>query len=54
MNLRQLEREVGADSLAYITEEDLIDAIGLPADTVCTACFSGNYMEGEEDSEPGL
>jgi len=54
MNLRQLEREVGADSLAYITEEDMIDAIGLPADTVCTACFSGNYMEGEEDSEPGL
>jgi len=54
MNLRELEREVGADSLAYITEEDMIDAIDLPADTVCTACFSGNYMEGEEDSEPGL
>lgn len=54
MNLRQLEREVGADSLAYITEEDLIEAIGLPCGEVCTACFSGQYMEGGEDHEPEL
>lgn len=54
MNLRQLEHEVGADSLAYVTEEDLVDAIGLPANTMCTACFSGHYMEGGEENEPKL
>ena len=54
MNIRQLEREVGADSLAYITEEDLVESIGLPGDRICTACFSGNYMEGGEDYEPEL
>ena len=45
---------VGADSLAYITEEDLLEAIGLPAQSVCTACFSGDYMEGGEEYEPQL
>lgn len=54
MNLKQLEREVGADSLDYITEEDLVEAIGLPAREVCTACFSGEYMEGGEDNGPEL
>ncbi len=54
MNLRQLEQEVGADSLAYITEEDLLEAIGLPEQSVCTACFSGEYMEGGEEYEPQL
>ena len=54
MNLQQLEQEVGADSLAYITEEDLLEAIGLPAQSVCTACFSGDYMEGGEEHEPQL
>ena len=54
MNLQQLEQEVGADSLAYITEEDLLEAIGLPAQSVCTACFSGDYMEGGEEYEPQL
>ncbi|NLA91314.1 MAG: amidophosphoribosyltransferase, partial [Synergistaceae bacterium] len=54
MSLRQLEQEVGADSLEYITEEDLLEAIGLPPDEVCTACFSGEYMEGGEDNGPEL
>ena len=54
MNLQQLEQEVGADSLSYITEEDLLEAIGLPAKSVCTACFSGDYMEGGEEYEPQL
>jgi amidophosphoribosyltransferase len=54
MNLRQLEQEVGANSLAYLTEEDLVEAIGLPGNTICTACFSGDYMEGGEEFEPQL
>ncbi len=54
MSLKQLGTEVGADSLAYITEEDLVESIGLPRESVCTACFSGNYMEGGEEHEPEL
>lgn len=50
MSIKKLEQEVGADSLAFITEEDLVESIGLPEDRVCTACFSGRYMEGGEDN----
>lgn len=45
MTLDELCRKVGADSLDYLTEEDLVAAIGLPADRLCTACFSGKYLE---------
>lgn len=45
MTLSELCRKVGADSLDYLTEEDLVAAIGLPAERLCTACFSGKYLE---------
>ncbi|MCD7875820.1 MAG: amidophosphoribosyltransferase [Cloacibacillus porcorum] len=45
MTLDELCRKVGADSLDYLTEEDLIAAIGLPEDKLCTACFTGKYLE---------
>lgn len=54
MDVEQLRKQVGADSLAYITEEDLVSAIGLPANDLCTACFSGNYIEGENSDEMEL
>lgn len=50
-NETSLCAEIGADSLAYLTEEDLIKAIGLPAGEVCTACFNGSYMEDGEKYE---
>lgn len=43
MDLKSLCQYVGADSLAFIDEQDLIEAIGLPSHKVCTACFSGHY-----------
>ena len=45
MTLDELCKKVGADSLDYLTEEDLIAAIGLPEDKLCTACFTGKYLE---------
>ena len=45
MTLDELCRKVGEDSLDYLTEEDLIAAIGLPEDKLCTACFTGKYLE---------
>lgn len=49
MSRAELCEKVGADSLDYITEEDLRDAIGLPDGELCTACFSGNYLEEIEE-----
>jgi amidophosphoribosyltransferase len=48
-----IARTVGADSLRYLSREDMIDAIGLPPDSLCTACFDGNYLGGEESSSSG-
>ncbi|WP_303322742.1 amidophosphoribosyltransferase [Cloacibacillus evryensis] len=46
MTLDELCKKVGADSLDYLTEEDLVAAIGLPEDKLCTACFTGKYLKG--------
>lgn len=49
MSREELRQKVMADSLDYITEEDLRAAIGLPENEICTACFSGKYLEEMED-----
>ncbi|MCR4306128.1 MAG: amidophosphoribosyltransferase [Candidatus Daviesbacteria bacterium] len=42
-NIKQIEEELGVDSLHYLSYEGLIRAIGLPEDNLCTALFNGNY-----------
>jgi amidophosphoribosyltransferase len=54
MDTETLSRRIGADSLAYINVEDMIEAIGLPASEVCTACFTGEYLQGGDDYEMDL
>ncbi|WP_246836316.1 amidophosphoribosyltransferase [Nesterenkonia sp. NBAIMH1] len=39
----EIAAAVGADSLAYISEEGMIAATGQPRSTLCTACFTGEY-----------
>ena len=34
---------IGADSLGYISLEELIEATTVPADDLCRACFDGVY-----------
>ncbi|MPN36276.1 Amidophosphoribosyltransferase [bioreactor metagenome] len=51
MEIEELRKIIGADSLEYITQEDLINAIGLPRNELCTACFTGEYMEGDTQDE---
>lgn len=43
MDVEEIRRHIGADSLGYLSLEGLIEAIGLPATTFCNACFTGNY-----------
>ena len=42
-NIKQIEKELGVDSLHYLSYKGLIKAVGLPEDLLCTSCFTGNY-----------
>jgi len=39
----QIRDYLGADSLGYLSLDGLIRAAGLPRDTFCLACFTGDY-----------
>jgi amidophosphoribosyltransferase len=38
-----IRRGIGADSLGYVSLENLIAASEQPASRLCTACFDGRY-----------
>ncbi|MBI2315312.1 amidophosphoribosyltransferase [Candidatus Daviesbacteria bacterium] len=40
---KQIGKELGVDSLHYLSYEGLIKATGLSEDLLCTSCFTGNY-----------
>lgn len=48
MDIPSLCRFIGADSLTYLTCDELAKAIGLPREELCMACFDGSYLENEE------
>ncbi|MEO6908162.1 MAG: amidophosphoribosyltransferase [Abditibacteriaceae bacterium] len=41
--VEEIRQHNGADSLAYLSMENLIKAVGQPKDTFCRACFDGEY-----------
>jgi amidophosphoribosyltransferase len=43
MDLAGIQEFVGADSLSYLSIGGVLDAIGLPRDRFCFACFDGRY-----------
>ncbi len=43
MSVEQICANIGADSLGYITVEDMVAATAVPASNLCTACFTGDY-----------
>ena len=43
MNVEEIREHIGADSLGYLSVEGLIEAVGLPKDKFCLACFTGEY-----------
>lgn len=50
MTIKELERDLGATSLGYLSVEGAMDAVGRPPSTFCTACFTGDYpLEVPED-----
>ncbi len=34
---------IGADSLGYMSIDGLVKSVGLPGDSFCMACFTGEY-----------
>lgn len=42
-NLNQIAKELGVDSLHYLSLKGMIRAIGLSDEVLCTACFTGKY-----------
>jgi amidophosphoribosyltransferase len=43
----EIAKELGADSLAYLSMEGVYEAVGASADRHCDACFTGNYPLGD-------
>jgi amidophosphoribosyltransferase len=41
--IEEIRRDIGADTLGYISEPGLIGATNQSSSIFCTACFSGNY-----------
>src|SRR5205085_4090421 len=42
-SVEEIREYIGADSLAYLSEEGLVRALALPKSEFCFACFNGNY-----------
>jgi amidophosphoribosyltransferase len=42
-SLEEIRKYLNADSLHYLSQEGLVRATGLPADSFCMACYDGNY-----------
>jgi amidophosphoribosyltransferase len=39
----EIAKAIGADSLGYLTVEKLVEAVALPKEMFCLACFTGDY-----------
>jgi len=39
----QIKDFIGADSLGYLSVKGLTQAVAMPQNTLCMACFTGNY-----------
>jgi len=42
-SVAEIEREIGADSLGYLSLRGVLNAVGLPRGQFCHACFTGDY-----------
>lgn len=42
-SLENIRKYLNADSLHYLSQEGLVRATGLPANSFCMACYDGNY-----------
>ena len=43
LGVDEIRQSIGADSLAYISLDELVEATTVPKDRLCRACFDGVY-----------
>ena len=43
LGVDEIRNSLGADSLAYVSLEGLVESIGRPKNSLCRACFDGEY-----------
>jgi amidophosphoribosyltransferase len=43
LDIEEIRRSIGADSLGYLSMEGMVAATTISADRLCTACFTGEY-----------
>jgi amidophosphoribosyltransferase len=43
LEVEEIRRSIGADSLGYVSLDGLITATQVPSDRLCSACFTGEY-----------
>jgi amidophosphoribosyltransferase len=51
--VEEIARELGADSLAYLSMDAVYAAVGTPRERHCDACFTGDYPLGDPDAANG-
>ena len=51
MDVAEICRSIGADSLGYLSFDSMVTASGQLAHDLCTACFSGQYPTALPDIE---
>jgi amidophosphoribosyltransferase len=51
LGIDEIRHSIGADSLGYISEDDMVAATGQPASRLCRACFTGAYPIDLPDDE---
>src|SRR2546430_15055388 len=42
-SVAEIQEQIGADSLGYLSLRGVVQAVGMPRDRFCHACFSGDY-----------
>jgi amidophosphoribosyltransferase len=54
LEVEEIRRSIGADSLGYVSLDGLISATQVPSERLCSACFTGEYpMRIPEDMSEG-
>jgi amidophosphoribosyltransferase len=53
MSVEQIRESIGADSLGYVSLDDLIEATRTPRGRLCAACFDGAYPIPVDDAARG-
>jgi amidophosphoribosyltransferase len=53
LTIEEIRQSIGADSLGFVSLDNLIEATGVPSGRLCRACFDGDYPIPVAEAERG-